>query len=76
MKLYIEGKDDTKVNDEEIEGMLPELKVGETLKQIELNKEQKFTEPPSRYTEASLVKAMEEKLLEDLVLMLLPYLHY
>lgn len=61
MKLYIEGKDDTKVNDEEIEGMLPELKVGETLKQIELNKEQKFTEPPSRYTEASLVKAMEEK---------------
>lgn len=61
MKLYIEGKDDTKVNDEEIEGMLPELNVGETLKQIELNKEQKFTEPPSRYTEASLVKAMEEK---------------
>lgn len=61
MKLYIEGKDDIKVNDEEIEGMLPELKVGETLKQIELNKEQKFTEPPSRYTEASLVKAMEEK---------------
>lgn len=61
MKLYIEGKDDIKVNDEEIEGMLPELNVGETLKQIELNKEQKFTEPPSRYTEASLVKAMEEK---------------
>lgn len=61
MKLYIEGKDDTKVNDEEIEGVLPDLKIGDILKQIELNKEQKFTEPPSRYTEASLVKAMEEK---------------
>lgn len=61
MKLYIEGKDDTRIVDEEIEGMLPEFKIGEILEQKELKKEQKFTEPPSRYTEASLVKAMEEK---------------
>ncbi len=67
MKLYTEGKDDSNSNnvensdDYEDENILPDLKVGDILKQKELKKEQKFTEPPSRYTEASLVKALEEK---------------
>lgn len=68
MKLYIEGKDakakgkEVDVEEEEQENRnLPNLQVGERLKQKELNYDQKFTEPPVRYTEASLVKVMEEK---------------
>lgn len=60
MKLYIEGKDDTKLTDDE-ENVLPEFAIGDILKQEEIISEQKFTEPPYRYTEASLVKVMEEK---------------
>ena len=58
MTLYVEG------NDEELEEkdvILPALEVGQTLKLNELLPEQHFTEPPARYTEASLVKALEEK---------------
>ena len=64
MKLYIEGKDDNKNKDEEEsdeEKLLPEFNVGDILKQKKILPEQKFTEPPARYTEASLVKVMEEK---------------
>jgi len=64
MKLYIEGKDDSKNKDDEEsdeEKLLPEFNVGDVLKQNKLLPEQKFTEPPARYTEASLVKVMEEK---------------
>lgn len=68
MKLYIEGKDEkakTKVDIEEEEDdeerVLPEFSVGEILKQKELKADKKTTEPPARYTEASLVKVMEEK---------------
>ncbi len=67
MKLYIEGKDDkvkTKSEDEEdVDDLkvLPEFEVGEILKQVELKADKKTTEPPARYTEASLVKVMEEK---------------
>lgn len=64
MKLYIEGKDDSKNKDEEEsddEKLLPEFNIGDVLKQKKLLPEQKFTEPPARYTEASLVKVMEEK---------------
>ena len=62
MKLYTESKDE-KNNDEEesTDKFLPDFKEGEILKQKELIDEQKFTEPPYRYTEASLVKVMEEK---------------
>lgn len=60
MKLYIEGKDDEDSNEDD-ESILPELNVGDILKQKELKYEQKFTEPPSRYTEATLVKVLEEK---------------
>lgn len=64
MKLYIEGKDDIKNKDEEDldnEKLLPDLNIGDTLEQKKLLPEQKFTEPPARFTEASLVKIMEEK---------------
>jgi DNA topoisomerase I len=57
MKLYIEGVDD---EDEEKEGTLPQLDEGETLKLLEVMPEQHFTQPPPRYTEATLVKTMEE----------------
>ena len=52
-----------KNDDEEPEGKkkLPALTEGETLKLRELRKEQNFTTPPSRYTEASLIRALEEK---------------
>lgn len=67
MKLYIEGKDDkvkskndSEEDDDEV-NVLPEFEIGEILKQHELKADKKTTEPPARYTEASLVKAMEEK---------------
>ena len=58
MTLYVEGTDDAK---EEEDTKLPELEVGEKLKEEKLEPKQSFTEPPPRYTEASLVKALEEK---------------
>ena len=62
MKLYIETKDEKTSSDDDSNGkILPEFNIGEILKQKELVEEQKFTEPPARYTEASLVKMMEEK---------------
>ena len=68
MKLYTEGKDDkdkTKKEDvdeeENTENILPELEVGDILKQDKIYSKQKFTEPPARFTEASLVKTLEEK---------------
>ncbi len=57
MTLYVEGTDQK----EQEEGMLPELKEKQELKLKKLNPKQSFTEPPPRYTEASLVKALEEK---------------
>ena len=58
MTLYVEGTDEK----EEIEeGMLPDLKENQELKLEKINPKQSFTEPPPRYTEASLVKALEEK---------------
>lgn len=58
MKLYTETSDD---KNKEEETMLPNLVIGEMLKQKKLDFKQKFTEPPARYTEASLVKILEEK---------------
>lgn len=57
MKLYIEGTDD---EGDEKEGTLPPLSDGEALALRDLLAEQHFTQPPPRYTEASLVKALEE----------------
>ena len=58
MTLYVEGTDK---EEKEEEGMLPELAENQEVKLKKLNPKQSFTEPPPRYTEASLVKALEEK---------------
>lgn len=58
MALYVEGNDETL---EEKDVILPDLKIGQEVKLKELLPEQHFTEPPARYTEASLVKVLEEK---------------
>lgn len=54
--LYEESTDD----EAEAEGKLPEISVGDKLKLKELKGNQHFTQPPARYTEASLIKALEE----------------
>jgi DNA topoisomerase-1 len=59
MQLYLEGKDDAKAGEED-EKLLPPLKEGERVKLVAIRPEQHFTEPPPRYSEASLVKALEE----------------
>lgn len=57
MVLYVEGTD----QEEQEAGIVPELKEGQEVEKIKINPKQSFTEPPARYTEASLVKALEEK---------------
>ena len=56
--VYEEGRDDEA---EAVSSPLPELQVGDTANALKIEKEQHFTQPPARYTEATLVKAMEEK---------------
>ena len=58
LAVYEEGRDD---ETEESGVALPELHEGDTALCTDLKKEQHFTQPPARYTEATLVKAMEEK---------------
>ena len=58
MTLYVEGEDNKK---DEKDISIPELKENENLKEEKIEPKQSFTEPPARYTEASLVKALEEK---------------
>jgi DNA topoisomerase-1 len=58
MAVYQEGKDDSK--DDDSDRLLPEITEGDTIKLDELCTEQHFTEPPPRFTEASLVKTLEE----------------
>lgn len=57
--VYQEGSDDTKASDEE-GNLLPPLEEGQLLTLLAIRPEQHFTEPPPRYSEASLVKALEE----------------
>src|SRR5688500_11299868 len=61
LKIYQEGRDAQTEEDEEAETKLPLVEKGETLKLNSITPEQHFTEPPPRYTEATLVKALEEK---------------
>jgi len=61
LKIYQEGRDEKAEDDEEAELNLPLVEKGETLKLNSITPEQHFTEPPPRYTEATLVKALEEK---------------
>ena len=58
LAVYEEGKDD---ESEEKVDALPELREGEQVRHLETRPEQHFTQPPARYTEATLVKAMEER---------------
>ncbi len=58
MALYVEGIDNEKTEEYT---KIPEINENEELKKVSLNEKQSFTEPPPRYTEASLVKALEEK---------------
>ncbi|HKL48345.1 MAG TPA: type I DNA topoisomerase [Desulfuromonadales bacterium] len=60
MQLYIEGTDESAESSEEKEGLLPALEKGDELALKELFPEQHFTQPPPRYTEARLVKTLEE----------------
>lgn len=57
LKVYLEGTDD---EDAEQDGMLPALKVNETLLNSFISATERYTRPPARYTEASLVKKLEE----------------
>lgn len=57
LKVYLEGKDE---EDEEQSGLLPAMKVGESLLNKYIQATERYTRPPSRYTEASLVKKLEE----------------
>lgn len=57
LKVYLEGHDD---DEEEQEGMLPAMKINEKLLNNYITATERFSRPPSRYTEASLVKKLEE----------------
>lgn len=57
MKIYIEDRDDA---DDESDAKLPPLNMGDKITISKITSEQHFTQPPARYTEASLVKKMEE----------------
>lgn len=58
LKVYLEGTDDE--DGEEQEGMLPAMNVGEPLQNVFISATERFTRPPYRYSEASLVKKLEE----------------
>ncbi|MTD30257.1 type I DNA topoisomerase [Planomicrobium sp. YIM 101495] len=57
MKLYVEGTDD---KEEMKDNILPEMEEGDTVKALDIEPKQHFTQPPPRYTEARLVKTLEE----------------
>jgi DNA topoisomerase-1 len=59
LKAYLEGKDEEE--EDENKDMLPPLNVGQILNINELKASERFTRPSARYTEASLVKALEER---------------
>jgi len=61
LKIYQEGRDEKTEEDEEAERTLPPVEKGEKLALNTVTPEQHFTDPPPRFTEATLVKALEEK---------------
>ena len=60
LEVYAETVEDA-ANEDETSGALPEVREGETLKLLETTPEQHFTQPPPRFSEATLVKELEEK---------------
>lgn len=57
LKVYMESTDDEETNEE---GLLPRLAIGQALESKEITAQQRFTQKPARYTEASLVRKLEE----------------
>ncbi|WP_162418656.1 type I DNA topoisomerase [Cyclobacterium roseum] len=60
LKVYLESTDEEDEEESTAKGLLPPLTVGQELQLIEMKGRQSFTRPPARYTEASLVKKLEE----------------
>ncbi len=60
LKVYIESTDEESEGDEDTKGMLPPLEVGEALSLNEMKAAERYSRPSPRYTEASLVKKLEE----------------
>lgn len=60
LKVYIEGNDDADNSDAKAEGLLPKMATGDSLNPREINATERLTQQPTRYTEASLVKKLEE----------------
>jgi DNA topoisomerase-1 len=61
LKVYMEsGDEESEEDSEDNSGVLPPLKVGQALDMVQLSATRKFSRPPARFTEASLVKKMEE----------------
>lgn len=60
LKVYLEGTDDDEHEEKEAEGLLPSMKKGDTLSRQVITATQRFSNHPPRYTEASLVKKLEE----------------
>jgi DNA topoisomerase-1 len=71
MKVYIEGRDERAAKEngddeseeesQETDGMLPDLQKGDALRLLSMDPRQHFTQPPPRYTQASLIKELDEK---------------
>lgn len=62
MAVYVESREESEATpEEEAEALVPPLTVGEVLTLLELDPKQHFTQPPPRFTEASLVKLLEER---------------
>jgi DNA topoisomerase-1 len=62
MAVYVESREDgAQPTEEDADSVVPPLEVGEVLKLLSLDPKQHFTQPPPRYTEASLVKTLEEQ---------------
>ena len=70
MKVYIEGRDerapqangeDEEEDAQDTDGVLPDLHKGDTLNLLSMDPRQHFTQPPPRYTQASLIKELDEK---------------
>lgn len=60
LKVYLEGTDDDDDENEDQEGLLPQMKVGDSVSREIITSTQRFSNHPPRYTEASLVKKLEE----------------
>src|SRR3989454_7327128 len=61
MAVYVESREDEAASEDDAESVVPPLEEGEVLALLGLDPKQHFTQPPPRYTEASLIKVLEEQ---------------